>query len=273
MPTQYKIDAVKLKESLQFKKVADNIPQPCFRLGLFASSGGGKTTIIVNMLTKPHFYRDYFEWVFIWSPTISVDPNWQALKQQLPANRYNRIKVFEEYDEKHLDAIRAEQKKIIKQLPKGKTSPILLIFDDMIDSDIMGSKKFKSLFFRGRHDHISLMLSYQSYKMVQRSLRMNLSDVVVTQVQSNELSKIAEEQCNSLLTAEGFEKMYRDVKAKDKYGFLYRKCGVSAVDQYWNCFDEKITIDTTDAPPPAAPKPPKIAPPAKKPRGKTIREL
>ena len=54
--------------------IADTIP---FRSFLLAPSKSGKTTLIAHLILKT--YRNAFERIYIWSPSIYRDPAWKPV--------------------------------------------------------------------------------------------------------------------------------------------------------------------------------------------------
>ncbi len=48
-------------------------------LGVIAPAGGGKTTLLINLL---HFYRQYFHDIWILSPTVESDEKWDWVKKE-----------------------------------------------------------------------------------------------------------------------------------------------------------------------------------------------
>jgi len=55
------------------------LPKHEFTLGIVAPKGAGKTTLIANLL---FWYRNYFNDIFIFSPTVQSDEKWDWLKEQ-----------------------------------------------------------------------------------------------------------------------------------------------------------------------------------------------
>ena len=55
-------------------EIADTVP---FRSFMLAPSNSGKITLIVHLILK--IYRNVFERVYIWSPSIFRDPAWKPV--------------------------------------------------------------------------------------------------------------------------------------------------------------------------------------------------
>lgn len=73
------ITAVEPEGVLEFPKVNEPLPQHPFTLGFISPKGAGKSTVIVNFLIKPEFYKGYYNNIYIFSPTIAADPKFALL--------------------------------------------------------------------------------------------------------------------------------------------------------------------------------------------------
>ena len=81
-----------------------------------APSGGGKCVLLQNMILD--IYRDCFERVYIFSPSINVDHTWLPVKSYLD-NRINLSEdepslYYDTYDPESLLSIIDTQKKIVE---------------------------------------------------------------------------------------------------------------------------------------------------------------
>ena len=106
---------------------------------LCAPSASGKTVLLVSMILEQ--YRGCFERVYIMSPSIDMDPQWEPVKEyirkELGVNTDREQCWWDEWDEGALRQILAQQKKITqqsKQLGMKKLYQVLVCLDDMADS-------------------------------------------------------------------------------------------------------------------------------------------
>jgi len=92
------------------------LPQHEFTLGLIAPVGGGKTTLIVNLLK---FYKGYFNRIYIFSPTILSDEKWDYVKKLplLVENKALKRKIRQWENEE-------EKKSIIIKKPKASRADV-----------------------------------------------------------------------------------------------------------------------------------------------------
>ena len=83
---------------------------------LLAPSGGGKGVLLQNMILD--IYRDCFERVYIFSPSINVDHTWLPVKSYLD-NKINLSEdepslYYDTYDPESLENIITTQRKIVE---------------------------------------------------------------------------------------------------------------------------------------------------------------
>ena len=118
------------------------LPKIPFRIIVAGPSGGGKTVLLQSMMTslyKTKSGKCPFERIFVWSPSVNVDPAWQ------PVKRYIREKMhvddteeklyFDKYRPEELEAVITAQKKILSAQKKrgGKQLfTVLLCIDDSL---------------------------------------------------------------------------------------------------------------------------------------------
>ena len=49
-------------------------------------SGGGKTTLMANMILNEDMYKGVFDRIYIFSPTIHLDATWEPVKNYIYEN-------------------------------------------------------------------------------------------------------------------------------------------------------------------------------------------
>ena len=134
------------------------------------------------MILDIYIYRDWFERVYIFSPSINVDHTWLPIKEYLDS----KIQLSEEepelyydtYDPESLLSIIDAQRKIVEHQQTKRTKKlfsILVIVDDHVD-DLAFSRNSKlrhSLFTRGRHSQISTLCSTKNIAGLSQLIRVN----------------------------------------------------------------------------------------------------
>ena len=93
----------------------DMMPSLPFRGILVASSTGGKTVLIQNLILN--IYKGSFERIFIFSPSVHVDDTWNSVKKHISENMNvdteKEKTYFEEYNPEALNQIIKTQHKVI----------------------------------------------------------------------------------------------------------------------------------------------------------------
>jgi hypothetical protein len=161
------------------------IPKHPFRCILNSISGGGKTTLLMNLMTKPQFYKGYFDETYIYSPTIGVDDSFEDLH------------IDEDHILSNLDDLRAVidiQKQALKKKPIHKVAKVLIIFEDMQSSTkVLNNPDFVKLYLMGRHFSISTFFTSQHFKKTPKAVRSQATDLFLFQGNENERRLIIEE--------------------------------------------------------------------------------
>ena len=92
----------------------DMMPSLPFRGILVASSTGGKTVLIQNLILN--IYKGSFERIFIFSPSVHVDDTWNSVKKHISDHMNvdtEKKTYFEEYNPEALNQIIKTQHKVI----------------------------------------------------------------------------------------------------------------------------------------------------------------
>ena len=195
----------KLKEESISKKTINKIlPQPPFCWNLIASVKSGKTNFIINMIYNSNFYRDYFDEIYWFSPSIMNDKTAWAVRGDEDITIINDN--LEEMDE--------VLKAIVEQQTEDNSSNVLLILDDCLN--YLG-KGYASLTSKFRHFNISIITSIQNLRKIPITSRYNATAWCIWKLHNTkEISKLDEEFGNF----ENFIKHYKEA-TKEKYSFLY----------------------------------------------------
>ena len=196
---------------------------------LLGPSGAGKGVLLQNMILD--IYRDCFERVYIFSPSINVDHTWLPVKSYLD----NKITLSEDepplyydtYDPESLQAIIDTQRKIVehqKNKRSNKLFSILIIVDDFADdpSFSRNSKLLHSLYVRGRHSMISTLVSTQKFAALSPLIRVNADSLYVFRLRNYQDLAMFLEEVSAIVDKRTLLQMYR--KATDEsFGFLFVK--------------------------------------------------
>lgn len=195
----------------------ENLLELPFSMLFIAPKGSGKTTTIHKLLV---WYKNYFDQIFIFSPTIDIDYKWNQLIDKLkipPENCISKITT------RKVNGIMNS----IKDYNNGRKNKdkikALMIFDDCAESMRTYGKKqhyLNKLAFNHRHYNISHIIVSQSFKKLEPGIRSNATGIVLYNTDNlAERMKIIEELAGNIGKRK-FEKLWFDC-VREKYGFLY----------------------------------------------------
>ncbi|CAE7249636.1 unnamed protein product, partial [Symbiodinium sp. CCMP2456] len=206
--------------------VAPRLPATGIFLG---PSKSGKTVALISLILEQ--YRDCFERIYVFSPSINVDDGWKPVKKYIHEHMKidtDREKVyFEDWDESALRQIIAQQRKITqksKELGMKRLYQILIVIDDFADSPHLhkrtGDAALDTLFVRGRHFQITTIVSTQKLRLISNAVRVNSQFFCVWRLR-NQLEKDSLlEELTALLPKADLEAMYEEA-VREPFSFLY----------------------------------------------------
>ena len=230
----------------------DMMPSLPFRGILVASSTGGKTVLIQNLILN--IYKGSFERIFIFSPSVHVDDTWNSVKKHISENMNvdteKEKTYFEEYNPEALNQIIKTQHKVIDFQKKNKQKDlhsILIVIDDFADDPkfVRYSNILHSLFTRGRHNAISVLLSTQKYNVLAPIVRLNTSALFIFRLKNmNEVNSFLEEN-SALVNKEELYEMYRIAINDAPYSFLYINTNAKDINRmFFIRFEKAMTISS-----------------------------
>lgn len=143
-------------------------PEDNFLIYLTSSRRSGKTTLIVNLLTREEFYRGKFDAIYVVSPTVYIDHTWDRVTRELPEEN-----VRSSFDPEWLD-------KLVETNPPGRK--ILIVVDDCVNEggfkNNIGRDSLTRIATKGRHYGASVIVSTQNVTGTSTSFRKNV-DVLI----------------------------------------------------------------------------------------------
>ena len=216
---KYAISAIPTSKSEIKQCEASNtgvLPTHPFRAYVVGASGSGKSNLLISLLSRPDMYKDYFDKIFILSPTANkLDDSYKILNLDEdcyfdPANGIELLKVIESI-----------QKKNIKKAGIGKAPKVLIVMDDIISyKKFMRSKMLLKFFIMSRHYGISIILLSQAYHRVPKSIRLNVSTLMFFRGSQKENETINEDYCAPGCNKREFLKLINEA-TKERYNFLF----------------------------------------------------
>ena len=135
-----------------------NVPKVPFRAIVFGPSGSGKSVLLVSLILD--IYKDVFQRVFVFSPSVDHDSIWLPVKNMyrtisaltLKKNNASFLNIKSEDLMKIIDT-QTKITKYLKEQRQKKLYNILVILDDIADAPDIArhNKLLQSLYVRGRH--------------------------------------------------------------------------------------------------------------------------
>lgn len=217
----FKIEAVPTDKSKipQIKASTDQIlPKYPFSMMISGRSGGGKTNLLINLLTKENMFKNFFHTILVFSPTAGeFDDTYKNLK--LP--KENFITDFSGDTLNHIIELRKKQIKSKGIEWVAKNSRMLIILDDVIaNRTFLESPEALKMFALLRHYLVSVIVLIQSYTKLPRALRLNCNAVMTFPALSSEVETLKDEITPAGLTKKEFHKVI-EYCTQGKYDFLY----------------------------------------------------
>ena len=190
--------------------------KPPFVLLLMGACGCGKTSYTYSIAKN---FKKYYDIMLVYSTTRDSKKSWEDLASKkldvVVKNIFNNDEIE--------DFLNDIQESNMERISEGdRPLNTLLIFDDMIFSNTINKIKGNVIdkiisIHRHKDINISLVFCSQSYTACSRNLRLlNCSAVMVFEVNSTDLQKIAEEHCG-LLDADEFIEVFKNLRRSKKY--------------------------------------------------------
>ena len=183
---------------------------------ILGPSGSGKGILLQNMILD--IYKNCFERIYIFSPSIHVDHTWEPVKEYIkktmPSKDDEPECYYDHYDPESLEKIIDTQKKIIEfQKQKKETKrlfQILIIIDDFADDASFSrqSKLLHALFTRGRHSQISTIVATQKFTALHPIIRVNASELFVFRLRNYSDLQTFLDEVSALVDKKALLEMY-----------------------------------------------------------------
>lgn len=209
-------------------------PDKPFNMVFCASKGQGKTTLLLNLLTKKEspLYKRYNK-IFVISPTAKKDDKMMELVEDIGPDQY-----YEELTEDNLQEIldKIEYETEMRKQNKKPKPEFLLILDDCIHM-LKGKngKKLAELITQNRHHSLSNMILVQKWNNYLPTLiRSNVDCIAYWHTQSKKELKSFIEDMN------GEESELMDLynyATDEPYSFLYINQYNPSRPMYFKRFD------------------------------------
>ncbi len=211
-----------------------HLPPTPLRGVILGPGGSGKSLCLVSMVLD--LYRNAFERIYVFSPSVHIDSVWAPVKSYIE----NELKVdgskepffFDTWDPSVLNEIVETQKRVVEECKKQKIKQlygILIIVDDFADSPNVvhsnsgaasGGSMLNTLFVRGRHLACSTLIATQKLRLISSTIRVNVQFMLVWRLCNRlELQSLLEE-ISAVYDMKTLERMYQ-MATDEPYSFWY----------------------------------------------------
>lgn len=186
------IETSKTKVAISDYQKNHIIPKHPFRAILSGASGSGKSNLLINLLTKDKFYKNYFHVIFLISPTAGkLDDSFIALDK---SKSKSKIHIINELKPEVIQNIMNKNKELIEDKGVDKSPRLLLVYDDIISNvKFMNTKPFRHSFIASRHYNASVIVCTQRYNSVPRVCRLQSNAVLFFRGTNSEEKVLADE--------------------------------------------------------------------------------
>lgn len=209
---------------------------------LVGKSGSGKSNLMVNMLTNKKLMAEFYDEIYLISPTAEADDLVQHLKLK-PENIWSDLSQAAVDLETLLDNQKFDiEEKGIEEI--GKTQKILIICDDCVgNKNFIKSDVLTKLAIHGRHNLCSSIICTQSYTKVPRVIRLQAQGLALFPSSQNECRLLCEDYCPPHKSKKDFNKII-DYATDEPFSFLYIQNHCADVkDRYRKKLGNIINID------------------------------
>ena len=252
-----KIGAIPDKGRLKVRQSPTaHMPPIPMRACFFANSGGGKTNLIVSLLTNPRLFGgNVFDAVYVVSPSVKVDSTWAHLKKHRAKRGQKGNEFFmDEWDGDRIQRLIEESfalTKYHKDKEHTHATSVLIVVDDMADASHIlhatGNSILNSLFIRGRHAYLSVWVASQRPNLVSSIIRTQMSALFIFKQRNVKDLITFLDEFSAMVDKKTLMRMY-EIATEKKFNFLYINLLAADADHmfYWNLDKRFIVSELED---------------------------
>ena len=217
---------------------------------LAAPTASGKTMIILNILLR--YYKDMFARLWIFSPSIKLDPQYAPLRKMLEkmTDQQKEPLYFEDLEQPVLGKLLDEQRKITEECRKKKMKPpqVCVVLDDLADrGDILTKRQggsqgswMVSLATRGRHFGVTWIISSQVLNLVGSVIRKNVRCMCVWRLRNHKEVETLCEELSGVYPAKTILSLLNHATA-EPFSFLFVRLDAKTKrDMFWLRFESRL---------------------------------
>ena len=244
------ITPIKCKEFTSKQSKYDVVGKLPLRDIILGPSGAGKGILISNMILD--IYKDCFDRIYLFSPSIDVDKTWKPVQEYIEKSlkvHPDKEKIyFDHYDAEALENIISTQHKIaehMKQQNYTKIYQILIVIDHFADDPTFSrhSKLLHALFTRGRHSMISTIVSTQQYRAISNIIRVNATNLYIFRLRNAGDLEAWIDEVSAITDKKTLLELYHLATA-EPYSLFFIKLNAKKVsDMFYMRYDKKLILE------------------------------
>jgi stress-induced morphogen len=241
-----KIEPIKITEYTSKQSKYDVVAKLPLRDIVLGPSGSGKGILLQNLILN--VYRGCYDRIYIFSPSIFVDKTWspviEYIKKDLNVNVEKEKCLFDTFDTDELTHIVETQKKIAEHMKSQnykRIYQILIVIDDWAD-DYKASHNpvLNSLFTKGRHSMISVIVSSQKFRALSNIMRVNAVNLYVFRLRNAGDLEAFVEEVSAVASKKELLQLYQ-IATDEPYSFLFVKLNAKKVeDMFYLRFEKNL---------------------------------
>jgi len=233
-------DLLPMKDNTDRFKVAKKVvPSLPFRMLVTAKSGGGKSSLLGNILLRDSWYGKDFDGddIYIFSGSLKSDDKLQTIIEQKEIPEHNLFGGYDnEVGNQLYDMLVEEFIEFRKDHPRKKPPHYLIVFDDLsFSGDLKHTGKdsfIERLAANSRKHNISFIILAQKYSQISNGVRENATAAFFGESTTRQEELIANDYAYRMKKAEFIKMM--DSATDAPFSFLFINLGLPVKDRYYD---------------------------------------
>lgn len=223
-------------ENSPFDYLEEPLPRPPFRMLVVGPSASGKSNLILNLITRFLLTEDksdsIFSKIYVFSPSALIDKSFTIFVRNPIFNNPEKTIIKNTLD---YDLIQ----EIINR-PYDDEQILTYIDDFAADKKALQDAVLHDLFFRSRHNNISVIITTQYYHQIPIMERNNVNYLALFEItKPSDLSLVSRELATSTFHDDLFPKAMKIATEGGKYHFLF----IDRVrNQFFRDFKQRIIM-------------------------------
>lgn len=216
------------------------IPRMASSSLIVGGTGSGKTVLLVNLLIRPEFYKDYFDRMYLFSPTGGTDPTFKLLIKSKQLKKQDVITT--DFESRLSDIVNEQQAHVESLGNEFKAKKICVIFEDLSSlKRLQRSEAFEQCFVQNRHLAMMVFAVVHKLSALTRVARLQAANIFFFPSPNSEVEILIDENAPPNLTKDQFREVIRLATA-GSHNFLHINNRVPYAERYRRNLDTIIEL-------------------------------